>query len=142
MKRGAKQYANYKSSGRYSANKKRKITRHLMSHPDDNQARGALKTVRTYARRTPSGQYHTSRFKSLEFNPKLNYYRPMTKKERMKLECIESKLQRMENHERLTLGRTYEYKPDESVVKYLAEQTQMAEIAEYKAEKKRKKKNG
>lgn len=47
------QYAAYKSNSRYSANKKRKLARHLKDQPNDLCAKKALETVALYRRKAP-----------------------------------------------------------------------------------------
>lgn len=43
--KGNTQYGVYKSSGRYAANKKAKLERHLNKFPNDEQAKEALKNI-------------------------------------------------------------------------------------------------
>lgn len=49
------QRASYKNQGRYLANKKKKLERHLKKFPDDLQAQEALKNAsETHIRKTPN----------------------------------------------------------------------------------------
>lgn len=50
------QYGTYQSKGSYTTNKKRKIEKHLKSHPNDNQSLQALKNVGPYSRKKPTSK--------------------------------------------------------------------------------------
>lgn len=49
----AAQYASYKANSRYSANKRKKLQRHLKKYPTDLVAAKALESIALYRRKAP-----------------------------------------------------------------------------------------
>lgn len=55
-KKTAPSYAKYVATGAYAKNKAAKLQRHLKKHPEDSQAKDAIKNIKSYSRKKPENK--------------------------------------------------------------------------------------